>query len=66
MRSTEQQSPEANTGRRGLVRRLHWVKRWMYRGGRPRTLAQVMNRAWVSFIYGTRPAAACSTCPQRA
>jgi deazaflavin-dependent oxidoreductase (nitroreductase family) len=42
--STEQQSPLTGTGRRGVVQRLHWVKRWMYRGGRPRALARVMNR----------------------
>jgi deazaflavin-dependent oxidoreductase (nitroreductase family) len=35
---------QMNTEHRGLIRRLHWVKRWMYRGGRPRTLARVMNR----------------------
>jgi deazaflavin-dependent oxidoreductase (nitroreductase family) len=30
--------------RRGLVQRLYWVKRWMYRTGRPGVLARVMNR----------------------
>jgi len=30
--------------RRGMVSRLHWVKRWMYRTGRPGALARVMNR----------------------
>jgi deazaflavin-dependent oxidoreductase (nitroreductase family) len=30
--------------RRGMVQRLHWVKRWMYRTGRPGMLARVMNR----------------------
>jgi deazaflavin-dependent oxidoreductase (nitroreductase family) len=35
---------ERNTGRRGLIQRLHWVKRWLYRGGRPRTMARALNR----------------------
>ena len=30
--------------RRGIVQRLYWVKRWMYRSGRPGVLARVMNR----------------------
>jgi deazaflavin-dependent oxidoreductase (nitroreductase family) len=30
--------------RRGPIQRLHWVKRWMYRGGHPGMLARVMNR----------------------
>jgi len=30
--------------RRGVVQRLYWVKRWMYRTGRPGVLARVMNR----------------------
>jgi deazaflavin-dependent oxidoreductase (nitroreductase family) len=30
--------------RKGMVQRLHWVKRWMYRTGRPGILARVMNR----------------------
>jgi deazaflavin-dependent oxidoreductase (nitroreductase family) len=30
--------------RRGMVSRLHGVKRWMYRTGRPGALARVMNR----------------------
>lgn len=29
---------------RVLVRRLYWVKQWMYRRGRPGGLAKVMNR----------------------
>ena len=35
----------ATTGhRQGIVQRLHWVKRRMYRTGRPGRLARVMNR----------------------
>jgi deazaflavin-dependent oxidoreductase (nitroreductase family) len=30
--------------RGGMVQRLYWVKRWMYRRGRPGVLARVMNR----------------------
>jgi quinol monooxygenase YgiN len=30
--------------RRGMVQRLHWVKRWMYRTGRPGALARAANR----------------------
>jgi deazaflavin-dependent oxidoreductase (nitroreductase family) len=30
--------------RKGMAQRLHWVKRWMYRTGRPGILARVMNR----------------------
>lgn len=29
---------------RGQVRPLYWIKRWMYRSGRPGGLARVMNR----------------------
>src|SRR5262249_55542621 len=28
----------------GMVQRLHWVKRWMYRTGRPGALARAANR----------------------
>lgn len=31
-------------GRPGVVRRLHGLKRWMYRGARPHGLARMMNR----------------------
>jgi quinol monooxygenase YgiN len=30
--------------RQGMVQRLYWVKRWMYRSGRPGVLARVANR----------------------
>src|SRR5512141_2256910 len=37
----------------GSVRRLYWVKRWLYRGGRPGRLARVLNRFWaVQFSAG--------------
>jgi deazaflavin-dependent oxidoreductase (nitroreductase family) len=36
--------PTVAAARRGLIRRLHGVKRWMYRSGRPGWLARVMNR----------------------
>jgi deazaflavin-dependent oxidoreductase (nitroreductase family) len=29
---------------RGMVQRLYWAKRWLYRSGRPGALARVMNR----------------------
>jgi deazaflavin-dependent oxidoreductase (nitroreductase family) len=39
--------------RRGPVQRLHWVKRWLYRGGRPHRLARLLNRIWaVQFAAG--------------
>ncbi len=39
--------------RRGVVQRLHWAKRWMYRGGRPHRLAKLLNRMWaVQFAAG--------------
>jgi deazaflavin-dependent oxidoreductase (nitroreductase family) len=41
---THERSQEVKGRRRRVIRPLHWVKRWMYRGGRPRTLARVMNR----------------------
>jgi len=37
---------QADTGHRSLIRRLYWVKRWMYRGGRPQRLAKALNRLW--------------------
>jgi hypothetical protein len=36
--------PTVDAARRGLIKRLHGVKRWMYRSGRPGWLARVMNR----------------------
>jgi deazaflavin-dependent oxidoreductase (nitroreductase family) len=44
--NTAGQSQGVNSGRRGVIQRLHWVKRWLYRGGRPRRLARVLNRLW--------------------
>jgi deazaflavin-dependent oxidoreductase (nitroreductase family) len=34
----------ATTRRRGVAQGLYWVKRWMYRTGRPGLLARAMNR----------------------
>jgi deazaflavin-dependent oxidoreductase (nitroreductase family) len=42
--NTPEQSEQPHTGSRGVVRRLHWVKRWMYRDDRPQRLAKVLNR----------------------
>src|SRR5215813_6905461 len=37
----------------GVVQRLHWAKRWMYRGGRPHRLARRLTRLWaVQFASG--------------
>jgi deazaflavin-dependent oxidoreductase (nitroreductase family) len=44
---------EVTEQRQETGRRLYWVKRWMYRGGRPGRLAQVMNRFWaIQFSAG--------------
>jgi F420H(2)-dependent quinone reductase len=46
-------SPGLNVGRRGLIQRLHGVKRWLYRGGRPQRLARALNRLWsIAFAAG--------------
>jgi deazaflavin-dependent oxidoreductase (nitroreductase family) len=42
-RSTDPTSAPNREPRRGLIRRLYWVKRWMYRRGRPQLLARAIN-----------------------
>jgi deazaflavin-dependent oxidoreductase (nitroreductase family) len=44
---------QVSAPRRGVVQRLHWAKRWMYRGGRPHQMAKLLNRMWaVQFAAG--------------
>jgi hypothetical protein len=44
---------QMSASHRGMVQRLHWVKRWMYRGSRPHRLAKLLNRIWaVQFAAG--------------
>jgi deazaflavin-dependent oxidoreductase (nitroreductase family) len=51
--NTKEQSSEMSGGRRGVIQRLHGVKRWLYRGGRPQRLARVVNRLWaIAFAAG--------------
>ncbi|MFD6356879.1 nitroreductase family deazaflavin-dependent oxidoreductase [Nocardia tengchongensis] len=33
---------------RSRLRRLHWIKRWIYRGDRPHAIAKLLNRYWSS------------------
>jgi len=40
--------------RQGSARRLFWVKRWMYRGGRPGLLARALNRFWAIMFSAGR------------
>jgi F420H(2)-dependent quinone reductase len=49
-RPTEEREEAGRAGPRGPVRRLHQVKRWMYRGGRPQALARSANRL-AAFLY---------------
>lgn len=50
---TPQQASPPTTAR-GVVHRLYWVKRWLYRGGRPRGLAKGLNRLWASAFAAGR------------
>jgi deazaflavin-dependent oxidoreductase (nitroreductase family) len=51
--ATKHQPQMMTTGRPGLIQRLYWVKRWLYRGGRPQRLAKVLNRLWaIAFAAG--------------
>jgi deazaflavin-dependent oxidoreductase (nitroreductase family) len=53
-RNTRQQAHQTTAGRRGLIGRLYWAKRWLYRGGRPRRLAKVLNRLWATAFAAGR------------
>jgi deazaflavin-dependent oxidoreductase (nitroreductase family) len=50
---TTEQAPHVTAGRNRLIQRLYWVKRWLYRGGRPQRPAKVLNRLWaIAFAAG--------------
>ncbi|HET9648226.1 MAG TPA: nitroreductase/quinone reductase family protein [Microlunatus sp.] len=47
-------SHQPNVSGQGLVRRLYWAKRWLYRGGRPHGLARALNRLWAAAFAAGR------------
>jgi deazaflavin-dependent oxidoreductase (nitroreductase family) len=49
-----EQALRSTAERHGLVQRLYWVKRWLYRGGRPQRSAKALNRLWATAFAAGR------------